>query len=203
VLSAAKRVAAMARTGRLNPPLRIVGDEICNVAPVPKLPGYLSNSRGFGLQWWLAFQSMAQILACWGEAGGRALMANLNLSMILDGLQDEQALERFWILVGNADIMQVSANLDAANTVRGHSMSTSDMRVMPPEKIRQLPLGQALVIYRTAPAMLVDLKPWTARADGEDIAEGIRRIRALRMGAPAVEVQPAQILPASGQWTGR
>lgn len=204
VLSAAKRVAAMSRTGRLDPPLRIVGDEISNVAPVPKLPGYLSNSRGFGLQWWLAFQSMAQILACWGEAGGRALMANLNLSMILGGLQDEQALERFSLLVGNADVMQVSANIDAGNTVSGHSMSTNDMRVMPPEKIRQLPSGQALVIYRNAPAMLVDLKPWTARPDGTDIAEGIRRVRALRIGTPAIEAEPAQILPAAaGQWTGR
>jgi len=73
-------------------------------------------------------------------------MANLNLSMILGGLQDEQALERFSLLVGNADVMQVSANMDAGNTVSGHSMSTNDMRVMPPEKIRQLPSGQALVI---------------------------------------------------------
>ena len=204
VLSAAKRVAAMAPTGRLDPPLRIVGDEISNVAPVPKLPGYLSNSRGFGLQWWLAFQSMAQILACWGEAGGRALMANLNLSMILGGLQDEQALERFSLLVGNADVMQVSATMDAGNTVSGHSMSTNDMRVMPPEKIRQLPNGQALVIYRNAPAMLVDLKPWTARPDGPDIAAGIRRIRALRIGVPAIEAVAVQTDPAvAGQWTGR
>lgn len=52
--------------------------------------------------------------------------------------------------------------------------------------------------------MLVDLKPWTARADGPDIAEGIRRIRALRIGTPAIEAEPARYLPASsGQWTGR
>ena len=205
VLSAAKRVAAMSSTGRLDPPLRIVGDEISNVAPVPKLPGYLSNSRGFGLQWWLAFQSMAQILACWGEAGGRALMANLNLSMILGGLQDEQALERFSLLVGNADVLQVSANIDAGNTVSGHCMSTNDMRVLPPEKIRQLPAGQALVIYRNAPAMLVDLKPWTTRPDGRDIADGIRRVRALRIGTRAVEAElaPSTSATAIGQWTGR
>jgi len=93
--------------GRLDPPLRIVGDEISNVAPVPKLPGYRSNLRGFGLQWWLVFQSVAQVLSCWGEAGGRALMGNVNLSMILVGLQDERALKRFSLLVGNADVVQV------------------------------------------------------------------------------------------------
>lgn len=43
VLDAAKAQAARAHTGRLDPPLRIVGDEIANVAPVPKLPGRLTH----------------------------------------------------------------------------------------------------------------------------------------------------------------
>jgi len=206
VLSAAKRVAAQAPGGRLDPPLRIIGDEICNVAPLPKLPGLISNSRGFGVQWWLAFQSMAQILARWGEAGGRTLMANLNLSLILGGLQDEQALERFSVLVGSADLIQVSASMDAGNTVNGHHLSTTERRILPPEKIRQLPNGQALVIYRNAPAMIVDLLPWTGRPDGPDITAGIKRIRSLRMGqpSPAVSVSPVPTSASrSGRWTGR
>ena len=180
VLSAAKRGAARAPGGRLDPPLRIVGDEISNVAPLPKLPGLISNSRGFGVQWWLAFQSMAQILTRWGEGGGRALIANLNLSLILGGLQDEQALERFSLLVGSADLVQVSASMDAGNTVNGHNISTTERRILPPEHIRQLPTGQALVIYRNAPAMIIDLTPWTDRPDGPGIAAGITRTRAIR-----------------------
>lgn len=202
VLSAAKRVASVLPTGRLDPVLRIVGDEYCNVAPVPKTPGYLSNSRGFGIQWWLAFQSMAQILMCWGEGGGRALMANLNVSLILGGMQDEQALERFSVLVGSADLVQVSASLDAGNTISSHNISTTEQRVMPPEKIRQLPLGQALVIYRNAPAMLVDLFPWTQRPDGADIAAGIKRIRALRSHQPTGPATAA-VHTLGAAWTGK
>lgn len=206
VVSAAKRVAAVSPTGRLDPILRIVGDEYCNVAPIPKTPGYLTNSRGFGIQWFLAFQSMAQILMCWGEGGGRALMAGLNVSLILGGLQDEQALERFSVLVGSTDITQVSASLDAGNTISGHNISTTEQRVMPPEKIRELPMGQALVIYRNAPAMIVDLSPWTKRPDSADIAVGIAHIRAIRARQASRDAGPV-VAPVhaagAGLWTGK
>lgn len=51
IIDAAKYVAARSMHGRLDPPLRIVGDEIANVAPLPKLPPMLSDSRGVGIQW--------------------------------------------------------------------------------------------------------------------------------------------------------
>ena len=38
VIDAAKQHAARSRTGRLDPPLRVVGDEIANVAPLPEAP---------------------------------------------------------------------------------------------------------------------------------------------------------------------
>ena len=151
VVSAGKRAAAASMYGRLPKPLRIVGDEIANTAPLPKLPGYLSNTRGAGLQWILAFQSVAQVLGRWGEAAGRTMLANLNVSLIMGGLQDEAALERFSVLVGSEDIRQVSATLDASRTVSGQQVSTTERRVMAPEMIRQLPDGMALAIYRNAP----------------------------------------------------
>lgn len=184
VLDAAKAVAARAHTGRLDPPLRIVGDEIANVAPVPKLPGNLSDSRGVGIQWFAAFQSVAQILARWGEDQGRQILANLNCSIILGGLQDEKALERFSTLVGKADLVEVSSQLDTANAATTHSVSLTERDVLRPEEIRIIPDGQALVIYRNSPAMIVDLIPWTKRPDGAEIAAGVKRVRAARIGQP-------------------
>lgn len=181
VLDAAKASAARSMTGRLDPPLRIAADEIANVAPVPKLPGNLSDSRGIGTQWFVAFQSVAQILARWGEDGGRMILANLNCSIILGGLQDEKALDRFSALVGEVDLIQVSSNLDAANIASGRSVTVTERTVLRAEEIRLIPDGQALVIYRNAPAMLVDLIPWTERTDGDEIAAGITRVRAARI----------------------
>src|SRR6478736_3825235 len=182
VMDAAKHAAAISETGRLDPPLRVAGDEIVNVAPVPKLPGMLSDSRGIGVQWFPVFQSVAQILARWGEREGSAILANLNCSMVLGGLQDPKALERFSSLVGQVEMQEVSSHIDAHNNTASQRMVTeSERTVLRPEEIRRLPDGVALVIYRNAQAMLVNLIPWTARPDGDEIAAGMRRVRAARV----------------------
>ncbi|HZM66073.1 MAG TPA: hypothetical protein VFC16_07205, partial [Nakamurella sp.] len=74
------------------------------------------------------------------------------------------------------------SNLDAANTATGSSVAVTERTALRAEEIRQLRDGQALVIYRNAPAMLVDLIRWTDRADGDDIAAGIERVRKARIG---------------------
>ncbi len=181
VMDAAKKAAALSRTGQLDPPMRIAADEIVNVAPMPKLPGMLSDSRGGGVQWVTVFQSVAQILARWGDKDGRAILANLNCSLVLGGLQDEKALERFSALVGQVDMLQVSSTVDADNVATGRSVAMAERTVLRQEEIRQLPDGTALVIYRNAPAMLVDMVAWRDRPDGADIMAGMTRVRAARI----------------------
>jgi type IV secretory pathway TraG/TraD family ATPase VirD4 len=142
----------------------------------------LSDSRGIGVQWFPVFQSVAQILARWGEREGSAILANLNCSMVLGGLQDPKALERFSSLVGQVEMQEVSSHIDAhSNTASQRMVTESERTVLRPEEVRRLPDGVALVIYRNAQAMLVDLIPWTARPDGDEIAAGMRRVRAARI----------------------
>jgi hypothetical protein len=181
IVDAGKASAAMSPIGRLDPPLRVVGDEIANVAPLPKLPGILANSRGFGLQWVLAFQSLAQILARWGTDEGHQIVSNLNCLIALGGLLDNRALDLFSDLVGSVDVTEVTTNMDAGNTASGSSVTVTERTALRPEEIRGLDDGQALVIYRTT-SMIVDLIPWTARPDGDLITAGIKRVRAARIG---------------------
>lgn len=181
VMDAAKKWAALSPTGALDPPLRVAGDEIANVAPLPKLPGMLSDSRGIGVQWFPAFQSVAQILARWGEKEGRMILANLNCSLVLGGLQDEKALDRFSALVGQVDMVQVASNVDAGNIATGRQVAMTERTVLRQEEIRHLPDGTALVIYRNAPAMLVNMVAWRDRPDGADIMAGMQRVRAARV----------------------
>lgn len=181
VIAAGKKVAARSMSLRLDPPLRIVGDEIANVAPIPKLPGMLSNVRGMGIQMILALQSMAQVRSRWGEVDGEALMSNLNLSMALGGLQDTEALDRFSDLVGSADVVEVSTNLTAGRSQSGHTLSSNERSVMQSSEVRRMDDGKALVIYRNAVAMIVDMVPWYARPDGDRIGAGIDRTRRMRI----------------------
>jgi type IV secretion system protein VirD4 len=180
VVNAAKRVAARSMTGRLDPILRIVGDEISNVAPLPKLPKLLSDSRGIGIQWFAIFQSVAQMISRWGEDGADQIAANLNASFVLGGLQDVKALERFSALVGSDDLQQVSTTLGDDHSATSHNVSLAERRLLRPEQIRQLPDNKALMIYRNAPAMIVDLMPWTERPDADSIEAGIEHIRRIR-----------------------
>ncbi len=42
---------------------------------------------------------------------------------------------------------------------------------MPPETIRTLPFGTALVLLRSAPPLVTDLRPWTARKEAVQLQE--------------------------------
>ena len=87
-------------------------------------------------------------------------------------------------LVGDTDVTEISATLDSANTATGNTVTTAERTALRAEEIRLIPDGQALVIYRNAPAMLVTLIPWTHRPDGGDIANAITRVRTARTHQP-------------------
>jgi type IV secretion system protein VirD4 len=184
VIDAAKAAAALSETGMLDPPVRIVGDEIANVAPLPKLPGMLSDSRGLGLQWVIAVQSLAQLTSRWGKDQAEQILSNLNCSVVLGGLQDKDALDRFSALCGDVELTQVSSSIDANHQSSGHSVSMAERTVLRPEEIRHLPDGQALVLLRNARPMIVDLVPYDRRPDGAQItadkAAAARRRRGKR-----------------------
>ncbi len=40
---------------------------------------------------------------------------------------------------------------------------------MPPETIRTLPFGTALVLLRIAPPLVTDLRPWTAHKEAQEL----------------------------------
>ena len=47
--------------------------------------------------------------------------------------------------------------------------STRRVPVMPPETIRMLPFGTGLVLLRSAPPLVTDLRPWTTRPDAAEL----------------------------------
>jgi hypothetical protein len=42
---------------------------------------------------------------------------------------------------------------------------------MPPETIRTLPFGTALVLLRSAPPLVTDLRSWTTRKDADQLRD--------------------------------
>ncbi len=170
VVDAAK-AAARAPGGRIDPPLRLVGDEIANVAPLPRLPDLGTDARGFGMQLVLALQSLAQDRRRWGADGAHTLLDNMPAEILLGGLTDTDALKRYATLVGEVELTRGSTSYHPHT---GRSTGASDRLIHRPalriDEARRIPGGHGLLVYRNRPAVLLRLTPWYARPEGSTLA---------------------------------
>lgn len=168
VVDAAKTAAARLPGGRIDPPLRLVGDEIANVAPLPKLPDLGTDARGFGMQLVLALQSLAQARRRWGADGAHTLLDNMPAEILLGGLTDTDALNRYATLVGDVELTRSTTSYDpATGRATNASEQLTDRKVLRADEARQIPDGHGLLIYRNRGAVLLRMTPWYERAGGK------------------------------------
>ena len=170
IVKVAKRLSQRRPHGRLDPPLRLVLDEAANVAPLPSLAGLMSDSGGRGITPVVLIQSPDQGRNRWGEKGYGALWAAATAKLVLGGLADASDLEKLSQLCGETRKRRTSTT---RGTDQPGSVTESEERerVLPPDKILTLPVGQALLFYRNLRPALVRLRPWWQRKD----ADAIRR----------------------------
>ncbi|MEV6668689.1 type IV secretory system conjugative DNA transfer family protein [Streptomyces sp. NPDC051162] len=190
VVDAAKRRAPRTPSGRLDPFLRLVLDEVANVAPLPKLPSLASDARGYGIHLVYALQSLAQAGLRWGDKEAATLLDNAAASLVMGGLKDIEALRRFSELIGETELAELSTSRDTQRLF-GHTTSEvkRERRILRPEEIRQLPHGQALLLFRGAPGVIVELEPWDQSRDGRALRAGELATRAARIGPTPYEQQ--------------
>lgn len=169
VVDAIKAYAPLTEHGRLEPPLRIVGDEIANIAPVEKLPELSTELRKNGVQLFLAFQSDQQAVTRWGAERGNTLWEQMAVEIVLPGLKSKTALERYSHLAGKVEVAEMSASFESGGERTGTSASLQERDVLRPDEIRRLELGRALLIYRNMPGIIADLKPWFERPGADRI----------------------------------
>ena len=182
VVDAAKTRAARLPGGRLDPPLRIVGDEIANVAPLPKLPDLGTDARGFGVQLVLALQSLSQARRRWGADGAATLLDNMSAEILLGGLTDTAALNRYSALVGDVELTRATTSFDAhTGRVTTGSEQVVDRKVMRADEARQIPSGYGLLIYRNQAAVMLKMTPWYERPDGHQLNTDRARVEAHRL----------------------
>ncbi len=187
VVDTAKTVAARLPGGRLDPPLRLVGDEIANVAPLPKLVELATDARGFGMQLVLALQSLPQARRRWGADGANTLLDNMPAEILLGGITDPDTLRRYATLVGDVELTRATTSYDPdSGRATGASEQQTDRPVLRAEEARQIPAGHGLLIYRNRPAVLLRLTAWFDRTDGEALEAQRRRTerRRISLGTP-------------------
>lgn len=139
----ARRLAAVAPSGRLDPPLTLALDEAALISPVP-LESWTADMGGRGVTILAAFQSRAQLLARWGEHHTATILNNTGAVMVFGGTRDRDDLQFWSTLAGERDEPISTTDMHG----RVGSRTTRRVPVVPPAQIANLPAGQVLVIRR-------------------------------------------------------
>jgi type IV secretory pathway TraG/TraD family ATPase VirD4 len=180
VVDAAKAYAATCPTGRIDPPLRIVADEVANVAPMPRLPDLASDARGHGIQPIIGLQSLSQAVTRWGREPAETLLTNMAAEIVLGGLSDPTTLARYSTLVGDVEVSEVQLSFEAGGSNSGSSVQRRDKPALRQDEVRRIPRHQALLVYRSMPAVMIRTRPWWEGPRGDELKDHQARIRGLR-----------------------
>jgi type IV secretion system protein VirD4 len=158
----ARHLAAASPGTRLDPPLLLALDEIGNLAPLPCLPTLMAEGGGTGITTMPVLQSLSQARAKWGEHAASTIWDASIVKVILGGASASKDLQELSVLIGERD--EPSETITISETgARSVQRSVRQRHVMPPETIRTLPFGIGLVLLRTAPPIVVDLRSWQSR----------------------------------------
>ncbi|MFD5815131.1 type IV secretory system conjugative DNA transfer family protein [Streptomyces sp. NPDC127038] len=151
-------VAAERMGGRLDPPLTAVLDEAANVCRISDLPDLYSHFGSRGINVVTLLQSYRQGARVWGEVGMDALWSAATVKLLGAGLDDADFVQKISTLVGQHDVRTPSVSRSKDGTSRSYSYRQE--AVLPPDRIRALPKGTALLLATGVRPALIRLRPW-------------------------------------------
>ena len=184
----AKRHAQRMPDQRLDPPARMVLDEVANVAPMPGIQAKLTDSGGRGIQMELFAHSSDQLKAQFGDAQARQILAAASAVMILPGLMDTELLERISLLLGRVETWRAMPGRPGEQW----RAQPHERVVMSPREIRTMDEGQALLIYRHQPGIRLRIQAhWEGDADqAEMVQRSFEHYDRLAAGSSATRADP-------------
>jgi type IV secretory pathway TraG/TraD family ATPase VirD4 len=169
LVETARHLAAASPGARLDPPALLALDEIGNLSPLPCLPVLMAEGGGTGITTMPVLQALSQARDRWGDHAAGAIWDASIVKVVLGGTSSARDLQDLSALIGERDEHTDTISVGDYGS-RSLQRSTRRVPVMPPEVIRTLPFGTALVLLRSAPPLVTDLRPWTARTDAAELA---------------------------------
>jgi type IV secretion system protein VirD4 len=145
--------------GRLELPLLLCLDEAGNVAPLPNLAEVASTAPSHNIQLVSIFHDLAQARSRYGRQA-ETMVNSHRARMLLPGVADLDTLRYFSGLAGEEEARETTRTTGA-----GGGSRTTGVRRRPlaaPEALRQLPAGQALLLYGRIPPVRIRLRLWFA-----------------------------------------
>ena len=132
--------------------------EAANVAPIAELDVLASTASGHGVQLVTVWQDLGQITARYGSKAA-SVVNNHRVKVFLSGIADPQTLEQASHLIGDAERTTLSRTFDRQkNASTTHSQVTR--RLLPPDALRRIPPGSAVLLSGHLPPARISLRPW-------------------------------------------
>jgi type IV secretory pathway TraG/TraD family ATPase VirD4 len=178
LVETARRLAARSPGARLDPPVLLALDEIGNLSPLPSLPTLMAEGGGSGLTTLPVLQSLAQARDKWGRDAAAAVWGASIVKIVLGGGSDRDDLQDLSTLIGERDELTDSTTIGDHGT-RSSQRSIRRVPIMPPDTIRTLPQGTALVLLRSTRPIVTRMRQWTDRPEAAQLLadrEGIEAI---------------------------
>lgn len=169
LVETARHLAARSPGARLDPPLLLALDEIGNLAPLPSLPTLMAEGGGTGITTMPVLQSLSQARDKWGDHAANAIWDAAIVKIILGGTAAARDLQDLSTLIGERDEHTDTITIGDHGS-RGLQRSTRRVPILPPDTIRTLPFGTGLVLLRSTPPIVTDLRRWPDRADGHELS---------------------------------
>ncbi|HET7488275.1 MAG TPA: TraM recognition domain-containing protein [Acidimicrobiales bacterium] len=143
------------------PDLLVVLDEAANT-PTRWLPNVASTCSGLGILLVTIWQSKAQIEAAYGTLAD-AVLTNHGTKIIFSGVSDLSTMEYASRLVGEEEVRQHAVSTDAGRGAHSVNESTTRVRLLPSDLLRQAPPGHALLVHGTLPPAHLRSRPYYRR----------------------------------------
>jgi type IV secretion system protein VirD4 len=145
--------------GRLEQPLLLCLDEAGNVAPLPNLAEIASTAPSHNIQLISIFHDLTQARSRYGRQAETVVNSH-RARLLLPGVADLETLRYFSGLVGEEEALELARSTGSGGSTR----STSRRRrpLLAAEAMRQLPEGQALLLYDRLRPARIRLRMWFA-----------------------------------------
>jgi type IV secretion system protein VirD4 len=142
--------------GPLDPELFVIMDEAANIAPVRNLASWLSQCGDHGITIATIWQSIAQIDQRYGRPARDAICAASTAQVFLPPLAEPTSAGYLSELLGDEPI----ATASTSNGLSRQTLNTSHQKAGPLPWLRQIPRGQAILLYRDLPPAIVRAPGW-------------------------------------------
>ena len=178
----ARLTAARSPGGRMDPPVLFLLDECANVAPIPSLPSLLADGRGQNLTVIPIFQTLAQVRSRYGDQDASTVFSASQVKLILGGADDADDCRDLSALIGERDDWYATSSHSsyalAIDTKATTSTSLRKVPILPPDAIRSIPFGSAVMLLSQANPIPLRMRPWSERPEGDRITRQQRQVEA-------------------------